>query len=486
MNNSMDLNKQLFESIYIKMKKIPEDDFNKKMIFAHLASTCGWLSHPGFYVHIGIEQELHNIAKKLQDHSFSLPSEIPKTKKSSLRFLHILTTAYTTGGHTRLVERWINSRLHYNETHSIILLDQRDTSFPQWLLQATENTGGFFNIVPNNLNLIERALYLRQVAYKYADYVVLHIHPNDPIPSVAFGKPGGPPVIFLNHADEAFWLGAGISDMVADLRIAGRDYSVFGRRVRQSEILPIPLVSEKKTLNNSNRKKYGISTDNVVLLTIASAHKLMPINQLDYKKFMLDILRECNNTVLFIVGSDPTNPIWQDAMNQNKNIKVIPTTENISEFYHMADIYVESFPIASPTSSLDATLYGIPVVRAPFPLSPLLSIDLYAGMNKNAESFESYKGYLLKMINDENYRVYCGKIQKEEVTKKHVSKGWNSYLDRLLNKMPDHHSVGFSSSNLTQQLNKQYEQTRAEMQLINGVSNGAKQILSHYTELLED
>ncbi|GKU80700.1 glycosyltransferase [Niallia sp. NCCP-28] len=486
----MEKNKELFEDIYSKLKQVHPNDYENKMNYAKLVSTSGWLSHPGTYVHLGTEQELHNIAIDVKyDLALFSNITIPKSKNGSTHFLHVLTTAYTTGGHTRLVERWINNRINYHEVHSVILIDQGYTEVPEWLQQAAQKTGGSFIQLPLDLNLVQRSLYLREIAKHYADYVILHIHPNDPTASVAFGKPGGPPVVYLNHADEAFWLGAGISDIVADLRKAGKDCSLLWRHVRESDILPIPLISKQKNVNINYREKYGISNDTIVLLTIASPHKFVPFENLHYKEAMIKILNKCKNAVLFVVGPDQTDAMWQDAMDKSSQIKLIKTTKNIEEFYCLGDIYVESFPIASLTSELDAALYGLPVVRSPHPIAPLLTIDHYPGMNESHSTLNSYIEYLVKLINDKEYRLSCGEKQRQEVEKKHVGEGWNQCLDSLLKKLPPYHNVGYSNSYPNEEERKKlfrYEEIRAEMQLLNGMSNIANHIFSHYPHLLKD
>ena len=40
-------------------------------------------------------------------------------------FLHVMTQSYTTGGHTRVVERWVNNS-PTEQKHSIVLLDQEE------------------------------------------------------------------------------------------------------------------------------------------------------------------------------------------------------------------------------------------------------------------------------------------------------------------------------------------------------------------------
>ena len=49
--------------------------------------------------------------------------------------------------------------------------------------------------------------------------VILHVHMYDVLPILAFANGDfNRPVMFYNHADHLFWLGASISDLVVNFR----------------------------------------------------------------------------------------------------------------------------------------------------------------------------------------------------------------------------------------------------------------------------
>ena len=185
-------------------------------------------------------------------------------------------------------------------------------------------------------------------------------------------------------------------------------------------------------------------------------------------KVMTNIINQCPDVILYVIGADKNNELWQQAISAtNGRIIVQGVLEDIEDYYGIADIFVESFPMSSPTAALDAALYGVPVVRSPKPLSNILTIEYYDGMNQNALSLNEYSEYLINIINDKKLRVTQIERQRTAVSAKHIGKGWNDYLDNLLTKIPSNHSIGFSNQ-IPSNIDYTYDEIRAQMQLLNG------------------
>ena len=76
----------------------------------------------------------------------------------------------------------------------------------------------------------------------HADRVVTFADTDDPLPLVAYGTEDFKrPVGLYNHADHDFWLGVGVSDLVADLRRWGERLTREVRGATASYRLTIPL-----------------------------------------------------------------------------------------------------------------------------------------------------------------------------------------------------------------------------------------------------
>ena len=83
------------------------------------------------------------------------------------------------------------------------------------------------------------------------------------------------PVIFYNHADHGFWLGASIADIVADLRVKGQRLTQEFRGVKDSFLLGIPtdMPATKSQFDKTlAREKLSLPKDKKIVLTIDSAY----------------------------------------------------------------------------------------------------------------------------------------------------------------------------------------------------------------------
>ena len=89
------------------------------------------------------------------------------------------------------------------------------------MTEAIEDTGGQVWVLGYHSPLFVRAQWLRALASRDFDLVILHTAPNDPVSLAAFGVSDGPPVALGNHADHIFWLGASVSDVLFNLRPVG-------------------------------------------------------------------------------------------------------------------------------------------------------------------------------------------------------------------------------------------------------------------------
>ena len=120
---------------------------------------------------------------------------------------------------------------------------------------------------------------------------------------MAFGVSEGPPVIFLNHADHAFWLGASVADVVANLRPSGQKITLCRRGIKNSKILPIPILKAEPTPDYEViRKQLGIKKDKIVLLTVGDQFKYTPFGGYDFVSIMEKLLRRNPNVILFAIG----------------------------------------------------------------------------------------------------------------------------------------------------------------------------------------
>lgn len=345
----------------------------------HYIQTTRWCQLAakvgGFGCGCLVSPELESLLLEVANQLPTFPDTV-RPAGSCKRWLHVMTRTDRIGGHNALLKRWMECTLTADR-HSIALLEHQDPDEKD-LCNVAEASGGQFVFLGNlNSRPLESAQKLRELAWTTADYVVLHHHMWDVIPTLAFGITGGPPVLLLNMADHLFWVGASIADLVLQLRPEGQTLSEQYRGIDRNYLLNIPLPNQPSTNRDVNtaadlRQKLGIPSDCLVFLTIGREPKYEPREGVDFTATATDLLRQVPGSYFIAVGPSKENPAWCRAHEKTQGHLIPVGPQHDLRPYHMAaDIYLEGFPFGSLTALLEAGLAGLPCVRAPRILPPI-------------------------------------------------------------------------------------------------------------------
>ncbi len=322
----------------------------------------------------------HEIERELQKIADTLPVPTPQAISPG-RFLHIFTRAYNSGGHTRVCERWIKASPQ-EQTHDVVLTSQGGRAVPDLLVQAAKTRAGQVLVLSPEFP-IEKAIALREMAQKY-EAVILHVHGYDVVPMLAFGYEGFTrPVVFYNHADHLFWLGASIADLVINYRSETVALDQMARLVERYYVLPLPIdepqtkPADKKEIL-ALKKVLGFAEGDKIILSIASSYKFAPFAGLDYIEAAKSILAKAPDTAILVIGPDKDEKRWRDAWYKTGGrlnpIGVVPSVD-LDKYIHMADLALESFPLGSPTALMEIARYGVPCIGLKTPVN---NFDLFA------------------------------------------------------------------------------------------------------------
>ncbi|KEQ25278.1 hypothetical protein ET33_04270 [Paenibacillus tyrfis] len=335
-----------------------------------------------------------------------------------------------------------------DDIHSFILLDQ-DAEIPNWLIAASQKTGGSYIVLPSEMGFMEKAKVLRNISRDWADIIVLHIHPNNPICSVAFSENEGPPVMFVNHASLCFWYGVGVADAVLDMGVQDQKLTISQRRSKNNLLLPLPInLPDLKQSSSYYKEQLGIDPNCVVMLTSAPGYKYLPYENLNFQNTMIDILNSSQNknVTLIVLGVDPQDVNWKEAIEKTSGrVKVMGLQKDVVPYYGASDFYLESFPFGSFTASLEAAALGKPIVSAPMPVSPYLVLGSINGKAKNPDSMDNYKALVEAYIHDAKFRMESGELQQKSVVATHLGTAWREKVKNVVKNMPQNHRVGFSA-----------------------------------------
>jgi hypothetical protein len=454
-------NKKLFEKAVSRAQiALKNGKLNSTIAWAQIGADFALYKHPGFYTSMTLESILLEVANRLHEQRETRDIDqkvfFKHTDTNKKHVLHVMTAGFGSGGHTRLVSAWIKNTCVI-AVNSVVTTVQQGP-LPVDLASSIAASGGEYqSLAAFSSNPLTRSFLLRQLSRNWADVVVLHIHPSDAIPIVAFGVAEGPPVIILNHADHAFWLGASIADVVADLRPSGHKITLDRRGIKNSKILPIPIL---KPIPPSNceviRKQLNIKNDKIVLLTVGDQFKYTSFGGYDFVSVVESILRRNPNVVLFAVGPRQ-NRRWTGASARvDGRIKIIGAIDwsKLQAFYAIADIYVEGFPVGGLTAMLEAGVRGIPIIGVCTPEAPVLngSDDIaIKSFNLHTPSIERFTSALESMIVQPSLRIQKIMQVKQSIERIHFQPGWNDFLDDLMKSLPSQHIPKIKvSSNLSQ------------------------------------
>jgi len=409
-----------------------DKNFEQAAICCLKAAQYASDNHPGFYTSKELEEILIQCANNLPEVSVDI--EIPKFHGDKKKVLHVMTAAYSVGGHTKLVHNWIEK--DKNSIHSLLTTDKIDTA-PEWLINSVKRSGGWTYSLQQIPSIMSRAALLRKIAYEWADVVVLHIHMCDPVPVLAFGVEGGPPVLFMNHADHVFWIGTSIVDSLINFRESGQALSESKRGIKGSSILPLPLTEYNKTYNKVKlRREMGVDENAVVLLTIATAYKFESLSKIHYIDIIKRILDKNPNTLAIVIGPDNSG-IWKEAYKQT-NGRILPLgyKKDIENYYRISDIYIDSYMICSLTSALDAGLHGLPIAALENDNCNIFSIDdiSYDCAGRKFKNINDFETYVNKLISDKVFRLREGEKLQDKIKEDHIYK-WGKYLEAAYEKV---------------------------------------------------
>jgi hypothetical protein len=362
------------------------------------------------------------------------------------RWLHVFSETLIFGGHTVLARRWIGHD-RSGDRHALALTMQSADKVESGLARAVTATGGSVKSVAGEGGLVRRAARLRQLAIESADVVVLHAHQWDVVPSMAFAAAGGPPVLLLNHADHAFWVGVSVADTVIDIRDSGLALSRRFRGVRRSAMLPVPL--EDRGLAPPDRTTAAARLDDptlldagLVLLTVGSGYKYRKLAGLDFPETLARIVEMLPECVAIAVGPEANDPLWQALKAQTRGrVRAVGLDADLAAWHAAADLYLEGFPVGSYTALLEVALAGRAFVRKPL-LAPPEELPIDRGGLAGIEPPATPDAYVLQAMqyaHDPQVRSRDARATRSAVLATHCGEGWMARLEDLRGSLPSAH-----------------------------------------------
>ncbi|MES0862927.1 hypothetical protein ABLN87_11260 [Ruegeria sp. SCPT10] len=418
-------NAQRFERLCFELEGLKKPTQKMKAVeaAAHFANGTG----AGVYRSEKLEAALSDLSANLER-----PSLSRKTRRSGV--LHVMSCAFPWGGHTRVVERWM--KLDGKErSQSVALTEQGLQPVPKNLREAAASVGGSIFRLPRDKPIRDRALQLRSLALEF-EYVVLHIHMHDIVPSLAFGECSFPvPVIFYNHADHRFSVGFEVACAVAETRSWGQELSKLRRGILDSQRLGIPLNPDRDAVReetNAIRDRLSLPKEAKIGIASASEYKFKPFLELNLFETINKILQRNQRVWFLLVGLSKSfcHQQLQDVGGRAAEVqRVVPIPvcdeTQFRSYMKAADVALDTLPENGCTTAIDYISHGLPVVsRQTF----IGQMDFLVKQREYIRSDEELVDNFLSLVESEADRKSTAARQFESLS---VDCGGEVFLDRL-------------------------------------------------------
>lgn len=404
------------------------DDVERVLAAAMLAANYAWLAPVGLLSDTRLE--------RIVVHAVRGPARVSVDgDRHEGRVLHVLSEAYSIGGHTRLAWRWMSR----DQRTSHVVLTNQDGPVPDELVATAHASGGDLHDLRSTAGgLLARAQALRE-HMDQADLVVMHVHGYDVVALAAANLPGTrPPVVYENHADQSFWLGIAGADLLCDLRPQARGLDVALRCVPDERIcvLPMPVDELPAPAGGDLRRQLGIRPDAVVALTVSADWKMSAAWGRGMHHAVERVLNWSPQVSVVLVGATP-NRDW-DSLAKRYPRRVFPVgrVPDPAPYFALADVYIESYPCRATTSALEAAVLGLPVVAlADIPEDDLAYI-FQAGSpglagQPVASNADRFGVAVRRLAGDPDLRRSQGQTVRAAVLAVHDGAGWRNRLEAL-------------------------------------------------------
>lgn len=329
------------------VKKIRSEPSADKVIrMARFLGEVLWKNATGHYQLLDLEREL---IERFEP-AISVPCSI-----RLCRFGHVLTKAYDTGGHTRVVERLVVCDALQD---SAVLVTEAAAPKARGRLA---NARHGCRVMPSLTSGQQRIAALVAEFVRF-ETLILYIHPYDIESVIAAGiarKCAGVHVLFFNHADHVFSYGYSVAERVLEI-------SHFGWAMRTAKIIsdcsvfvgiPLALPREFMARVVAPGRQQGF------VAAAGTAYKFRPALGWSFPAFVQAVCQKVNCRFEVLGPNRWRDWWWWSVMKSQKSRVAIHARfkhEKYLAFISGAAAYVDSFPMVGGTAFAEVMGLGVP------------------------------------------------------------------------------------------------------------------------------
>jgi hypothetical protein len=401
---------------------------------AALAGACAtfaWFNHAGVFSDPALERLLVDLSGRVPDIGPPAPRSFSDGRKRIV--LHIATELYPTGGHTQMLSRWIAD--DGRSQHRVVVTRQGWRPIPD---KVTKLLGDRPVCLDGRYRShFQRAAALRQICHE-ADVVVVHAREDDIQPTLALAVTTQPCVV-VNHASHVFWAGVSIARTTLHLRRSAQDVAITRRGLPADRgfVVNRPLAFPEVDVRRAEaRAHFGLVDGQVVIATAARGNKYEPLDGGDSLVQLLVREVKTHPQLIVLAAGPRAEGQWLSAQGVTAGrIRALGPLRTVGSLLAAADIYIDSFPLSSTTSLLEAGAYGLPLVsyRGHGPGCEVLSADPPAIEDEvlYPKTPDEFHRVVSELAASAEVRESRGALLREMIAATHSSAAWQNVVESL-------------------------------------------------------
>lgn len=343
----LDRNSFLYETLLARARTLQRKASPNLLPFTERVARVAFLYHPGRFADGALENIGLQAGRKIEDSVTSDGSSTHRRLNGISRTLHVASEVHSVGGHSRVLAAWVGRDV--SSEHAIVLTRQ-PVKVPQFLQDTVEKRRIALTLLARDEPITVRAKEVRLLAEGF-DRVILHSHPDDMVPVVAFATAGGCPVAMFNHAHFSFSFGPTVADLIINTfpyyqRIS-RQYRFARKSALLSGISAAVPPTDEGIDKRAARAAMGLSSAAPVVMTIAYESYFRPGNGYDFFRTVERLFSRRPDVQFLVVGVPESSRLVPNHLRSDKRLRLLGQIIDPTSCYRAADLCLESFPMPS-------------------------------------------------------------------------------------------------------------------------------------------
>ncbi|MDD3687274.1 MAG: hypothetical protein PHE56_10965 [Bacteroidales bacterium] len=426
--------KKIFEAVCstINTMHTKNADVEQTCLLIESLGRFAFRQYPDYFVSEKIELIIKEIGEKI------LKDKNVTTKHPSKHhILHICSHHYEIGGHSKLLENWI--QFGEKQTHSVLITNNANNTIYN-LSRLCNASNGDVYICKNtgySDKIIEIFDYINNSSFSH---IIFHTHPEEIVAFAATLK-FDIPKFFVNHADHGFWFGKHFADYFINIRTEAANINKFLRGIDNNLLLQLPVreFSYKKTKTEA-RTELKINQNVPVAISVGNYHKFIPDSTNTFNKLLTEIWKQIPELQIYLIGVNQAEASMCKFVNDNRLV-LCGQIEDPSNYYTAADFVIDPIPKGSYTATLEAASFGCyPILYKNgvklFDLAEDISLKDFVKTKSNIDDLVKEMSFLIKENEDlqKKSEVISGKIIQEH-SKQYLSNTFSKLINGNLNNL---------------------------------------------------